>query len=106
MTAEMTLRLAEILAILIAGGAIVARLTRAVARFELIGEQQTKEISRIEMSVQKLVNISVDLTVYRVEAANLASRVTQQEKLLDDLRRGEGYILPLPSGLKRTPTGG
>ncbi len=52
---------------------------------------QSKRLEKVENSMNKVTEILVDV-------AAQGARLDGHDKLLDDLRRGEGYILPIKKG--------
>lgn len=107
---ELALEVFKILAILSAGvgviitvlrtaTSLVVTVTKAVARFEFVGEQQGIQIQKLEITVSKIADIVLQMAVEKVRLDNQGSRLNRLEGLVDELRRGDGYILPMrPSG--------
>jgi len=92
---EIIFRVAEIAAILGGGGLILIRLGRAIERFEQVGQQQGKEISELKEAIKSNNEVIVKVAVQNQLIADLGSRASRMEQSIDDLRRGEGKILPL-----------
>ena len=92
---ELIARVIEICSILGGGGMILIRLGRAIERFEQIGQQQGKEISELKDAIRSNNEVIVKVAVQNQLIADLGSRASRMEDSIDDLRRGEGKILPL-----------
>src|SRR5215467_10436832 len=85
---ETALKIAELLAIVGGGGLVLMRMTRMAARFEFIGEQQSKEIS--ELKLQAVKNERLDAQ---------AKRINLLDQRYEELRHGEGFVYPLGTHL-------
>lgn len=72
----------------------VYKLGGAVAEFKLIGHQQAQEIAELKIAVRVIADLITKTAVQTGRIEDLEKRETALEKLIDDLRRGEGYILP------------
>lgn len=100
----MTLTLSEIAILLTVLGNLAAviwgvfKIGKAVSRFEFIGEQQAKEIAALQKAVGKVGDILIEMAVQSTRMDDLTQRMSQAEAMIDDLRRGEGMILPLDLG--------
>lgn len=64
-------------------------------KFETIGKQQAVEISELKEEVKAVSKVVTQMAVQNTRLDAMAQRMTIQEKLIDDLRRGEGFIYPL-----------
>lgn len=71
------------------------RMGRAVEKFEQIGLQQANEISGLKKAVESVADLMTQTALQSQRLDNLSARVTRNDQLIDDLRRGEGMILPL-----------
>jgi hypothetical protein len=71
------------------------KLGGAVATFKAIGQQQAYEINQLKVAVASVATLMADnsLLTHRVETVE--HRLNHMDKLVDDIRRGEGAILPL-----------
>lgn len=78
----------NIVAIIVA----VFRLGRAVERFEQIGGQQSAEIGELKNTVKSIGELIVKLALQNQRLDAHSTRIAGLERLVDDLRRGEGYI--------------
>ena len=61
-------------------------------KFETIGIQQASEISQLKDEVKEVAKVVTALAVQSTRLDTMGSRLAMQEKLIDDLRRGEGFI--------------
>lgn len=101
------LRIVETLTVIGAASAVVYKLGRSVAKFESIGKEQAIEIKqqaetirRIEQTLAEISGVVTTMAVEKVRLDTHAQRLTQIEQLVDDLRRGEGMILPLDVAMR------
>jgi hypothetical protein len=76
-------------------GYALYKLGGAMTRFELIGTKQAEEIGELKKTTDKIASILADQKVQEQKHADLAARVSRSEQEISDLRRGEGFILPL-----------
>lgn len=77
------------------------RMGRAVEKFEQIGLQQAGEISALKKAVESVADLMTQTALQSQRLDNLSARVTRNDQLIDDLRRGEGMILPLEAAMKK-----
>lgn len=89
MTPEVWLQTA-IFAVVLLG--ILWRLAVMATKFETIGIQQASEISQLKDEVKEVAKVVTALAVQSTRLDTMGSRLAMQEKLIDDLRRGEGFI--------------
>lgn len=94
-TVEATLRLAELFTIIGVGGTAIFKMGRAVTRFELIGSQQANEITQLKHGVEKLGEVTTALAVGKQRMDNQDQQISRLTGWYDELRRGEGFVLPL-----------
>lgn len=73
----------------------IYKLGQAVGKFELIGKQQAGEISSLKEAVKEVSVLVTDMALHNQRLDNLSARLNRTEKLIEDIRRGEGMILPL-----------
>ena len=85
----------ETITTLLAVAAVVYKLGRAVEKFEVIGKQQAMEIGELKTEVKVVADVLTKLALANQRQDVLEERLERQEQLVDDLRRGEGYVLPL-----------
>lgn len=104
------LRIAETLVVMGSAGAVIYKLGSAVAQFTAIGEKQALQISNQADAIKEIKNtLSVvsgavaTMAVEKVRIDGLEVRVMEQSRLIEDLRRGEGMILPLDFTKKHIP---
>ena len=86
----------ELVTIIGSVGIVVYKLGNVVARFESIGEKQADEIGELKKDVKVLGNILTEVALQNQRHSALEERVSRIDRLLEDLRRGEGFILPFP----------
>lgn len=79
----------------IAVGTAIYKLGRAVERFESIGTQQAKEISKLEQSVSGMGDLITKIALSNQRLDALHDRMNRTEGRLDELAHGEGFVLPL-----------
>ena len=82
----------ETITTLCAVGVVVYKLGRAVERFEAIGRQQATEISQLKDSVKIISDVVTKIALTNQRQDVLEERQNRMEQLVDDLRRGEGFI--------------
>lgn len=82
---------------LLAIGIAIYKLGGAVTRFELIGHQQALEISGLKDAVKEVAILVTNIALQGQRLDNISGRMGRVEKLIDDIRRGEGFILPMNS---------
>lgn len=83
--------LVNIIAVLIA----IYKMGKAVQKFETIGQQQSVEIRELKIAVAQMAQLVTDNTLLTHRLDTVEHRMNMNDKLVDDLRRGEGRILPL-----------
>lgn len=76
-------------------GVFVFKLGRAVERFEAVGEQQSREITELKNNMRTIADVMTKVALQTERQNTFDQRMGRAEELIDDLRRGEGYILPL-----------
>lgn len=92
---ETALRIFEIGSILGGGAVILFKLGRAIERFEGVGKIQGGQINEMKESIKSLADLMTKQALASQRMDNFGDRMNRQDKLLDDLRRGEGFIYPL-----------
>jgi hypothetical protein len=98
-TLESLLRLFELIAIVGGGGILLFKLGRAVSRFEIVGEAQAREITQLKDTVKSVADLITKYALQTQRLDNCMDRLEHCERLIDDLRRGEGFILPISKGV-------
>lgn len=91
--------LVNIAAVMIA----IYKMGRAVEKFENIGKQQASEISQLKTAIAQMAQLVTDNTLLTHRQETIEHRINQHDKMIDDLRRGEGMILPLNQSPFRYP---
>lgn len=98
---DTAIRLVELIVLLGGGGTVIFKLGSAVTKFELIGTQQAGEISELKKQVEGLGKIITAMAVEKTRLDGHADRLNRVEKQLDELRHGEGYVLPIKSAYEK-----
>lgn len=86
--------LVEVASTIGAVSVVVYRLGRTVEKFEAIGMQQASEITELKKDVRSMSELITQVAVQTTRQDTFESRLTRMEQLQDDMRRGEGFILP------------
>lgn len=86
----------ELVTIIGSVGIVVYKLGSVVTRFEAIGEKQAGEIGELKEDVKAVSKILTEVALQNQRQSALEERVNRIDRLLEDLRRGEGFILPFP----------
>jgi hypothetical protein len=86
------LKFAEILSIVGTGIFVVFKVGRAIERFELIGQQQAREIGELKETVKAVAAAQVASISDRVQINNLGALLTELRKEFNLLRTGRGFI--------------
>lgn len=73
----------------------IFKLGRAMSKFELIGEQQAREIGELKTAVAAVAEIITKISLQSQRQDTFEERLNRHAKLIDDLRRGEGLVIPL-----------
>lgn len=87
--------LVEVTSTIGAVGVVVYKLGRTVEKFEAIGMQQATEITELKRDVKSMGELITQVAVQTTRQDTFESRLARMEQLQDDMRRGEGFILPL-----------
>ena len=93
----------EIAGFVVTIGAILWRLSVAITTFTLIGTQQSKEISEMKVSMDKMEqaisiiavqDVKITALIERMNTTDtrLEQRFTRVENLVDDIRHGRGLV--------------
>lgn len=100
MSLDTIIRLLELAAIVGGGGMVVFRLGQATQKMEQAVEAQSEatrrhseEISELRMEIRKLNDVLTQLALAE-------QRMQMLERMIDELRRGEGFILPLQEAFR------
>lgn len=88
--AGVAVAITNIIAIVVA----VYKLGRAVERFENIGKQQAIEIHELKETMKVVSEIITKVALQNERLDSHSGRLGRMEETIEDLRRGEGYILP------------
>jgi len=90
----------EVLTVFGSVALVLFKLGRTVERFELIGAQQAKEITELKEAIKDIGKVITTQAVESKRSDVFAERLNRQDALIENLRRGEGYILPIARRLK------
>lgn len=74
---------------------ILWRIATMATKFEAFGKVQAGEIKELKDEVKEIAKVVTQMAVQTTRLDAMAQRISMIEKLIDDLRRGEGYIYPL-----------
>lgn len=81
---------------IVAVGFAIFRLGRAVEKFEVVGRQQSMELSEMKSELKILTTVVKDLALQNQRQDMFEDRLGRYERTVDDLRRGVGWIGPAP----------
>lgn len=87
-------------------GFALVKLGIAVGKFETIGKQQALEISQLKDTVKAIGSLVTEMAVSSQRMDMMAERLNRNERVIDDLRRGEGFILPISESAHRVKPSG
>ena len=73
-------------------GVVVYKLGRAMEKFESVGKQQAKEITELKGEVKIIGEVLIKIALTTQRQDTLEERINRNETMLDELRRGEGFI--------------
>lgn len=79
----------NVIAIVIA----ILKVGQAIGEFRAIGLQQAQEIKELKHATAKLGDIVTDIAVQTTRQDNLEKQHVILQQQLEDLRRGDGFIL-------------
>jgi hypothetical protein len=96
------LQISQTLAVVIGGGFGIYRIGRntqktesAITRANEVALEQKAEMGELKLEVRKLSDVLTTMAVTTTRVDNLAATITELRQLVNDLRRGEGFIFPL-----------
>lgn len=72
----------------------VYKMGRAVEKFENIGTQQAHEIAELKIAVTTVSKLITETSLQSQRLDMIEERMGQQYRLIEEMRRGEGFILP------------
>src|SRR5579872_2832245 len=81
-----------------------SRIGRMSGTMEKSLDTQNGMIGELKNEISKLGDVLVKMAIQTTRVDSLSEQVTQLNRLVDDLRRGEGMILPFAGSIKRNPT--
>ena len=87
----------ETISTFLAVAAVIYKLGRAVEKFEAVGKQQAQEIGDLKGEVKIIADVITKLALTNQRQEMLEARQERLEVQIDDLRRGEGFIMPFNS---------
>lgn len=82
----------EAAVLLVSVGLVLVRLGRMAEKFELLIQNQGKEITDLEKEIAVLRSVLTTVAVQKVEITQLREEVLLLRKGQEELRRGEGLI--------------
>jgi len=95
-------QIVQTIAVIGGGGIILVKMGRMMGMFEQIGTQQAEEISEIKGELKDLGKLLTTVAVQKNEINNLRDQVVMMQRQMDDMRHGEGFVLPIspkPTGV-------
>ncbi len=92
------LKFLEIVSVIGTGIFVVFRVGRATERFELIGQQQAREISELKETIKAIAKAQTDSISDRVQISNMGAQLAEMRKEINLLRQGRGFIQPRLDG--------
>ncbi len=92
---DIVTRMLEIATTVGAVGVVVYKLGRTVEKFEAVGLQQAHEINELKKDVRAMGELITQVAVQTSRQDTFEARLARMEQLQDDMRRGEGFILPI-----------
>lgn len=84
---DFALKLATLISLVGGGGIIIYKMGRLTQKFELIGEQQSKEISELKVGVSKMEGVLVSLANQSGRVDRVEDRVALQGQRIDELTK-------------------
>lgn len=94
-TLDLIFRAVEILSIIGAGSTVVFKLGSTITKFELIGSQQAREIAQLQEGVKAIASVVTQMALADQRQDMFEDRINRMEKLVDEVRHGEGFVLPI-----------
>ncbi len=73
-------------------GIVVYKLGRATEKFDAIGQQQAREIAELKDGIKVISEVVTKQALTNMRQDVLEDRLNRTEHMIDDLRRGEGFI--------------
>jgi hypothetical protein len=96
------LQLTQTAAVVVGGGFGIYRIGRntqktesAITRANEVASEQKKEMSDLKVEIRKLSEVLTAMAVTTTRVDNLSDGVTELRQLVNELRRGEGFIFPI-----------
>lgn len=84
--------LIELSGLTISVGFMLWRLSSALTKFELIGMQQSREISEMKEVLRNVSTLIVDMARQTTRLDSQGDRINRHDQEIADLRRGRGFI--------------
>lgn len=92
---DMLLKIGEFVGFIGGGALVIFKLGRTTERFELVADNQQKELAEIKDDVKGLNKVVTTLAVQGNRLDGMEQRLSIMDKRYEDLRHGEGFTLPL-----------
>lgn len=94
------LQIVQLSAVLSGGAFAFLKFGRLIERFELTGAQQSEQIQALREEVKAMNLVLSNQAVQNEKLNHMDGRITRLESWYDELRHGEGFVLPL---IKKSP---
>ncbi len=87
LTIDAALKVFEIIAVIGGGATIIYKIGAAITKFEIIGTQQSGEITEIKLHIQQIADIITKQAIQSTRLDNLSERQTGIDKKVDAIQR-------------------
>lgn len=101
---DAALKIIEILSIMGGGAIVVYKFGRMSEKVEAAITSQGNNIVALQLDVRELNKLMTSVSVQKERLDHQDGRLERAERLIEDMRRGEGYILPLGRALGAKPS--
>lgn len=95
---DLVFKLSTLLSVVVAGGAIIWRMSRMATCFEIIGETQAREIASLKDEMIELRKLMTAVAVQKVMLEGQAERLNLLDRRYEELRHGRGYVVSTHQG--------
>ncbi len=89
---DIWLRIGQFVASLLAIGAVLYKMGAMSKSFEMRGDQQAAQITKLETAILKLNDVVVTQAISTTRLDNQETQITQMQTEIGLLRRGRGFI--------------
>lgn len=86
------LKFAEIISIIGTGMVVVFKIGQALARFEMIGAQQAKEIGELKDTIKEIAQAQTASISDRATIASLSVQLSEMRQEINLMKRGQGFV--------------